>query len=182
MTRAVDRHARIVAIDPTSRGFGFAVLEAPNRLVDWGLRDERRGPRSVLAKVFDLVRRYDPDLLVVENCRSPGSLRRRAARTLIQEILSEAAKQALRTRGIDRTYLRRAFADNQARPINKEGIAAAIASEFPELASTLPPQRKPWMSEDERMAIFDAVAMAVFASNSRSWTGRSATQDRLRLS
>lgn len=28
---------RVLAIDPNSRGFGFAVLEGPDRLIDWGV-------------------------------------------------------------------------------------------------------------------------------------------------
>ena len=33
--------------------------------------------------------------------------------------------------------------------------------QFPELEKRLPRVRKPWMSEDERMSIFDAVALAI---------------------
>ena len=41
-------------------------------------------------------------------------------------------------------------------------MAEMIAMQFPdELASRLPPKRKPWKSEDARMDIFDAVALAV---------------------
>jgi len=37
-----------------------------------------------------------------------------------------------------------------------------LAKQFPdELASRLPPKRKTWESEDSRMDIFDAVALAV---------------------
>jgi hypothetical protein len=41
----------------------------------------------------------------------------------------------------------------------------AIAKRFPELAPRLPRFRKPWMSEDYRMSIFDAVAMALTLFN-----------------
>jgi hypothetical protein len=37
---------------------------------------------------------------------------------------------------------------------NKLQMAQSIATRFPELAPRLPPERKPWMSEDCRMAIF----------------------------
>jgi hypothetical protein len=36
-----------------------------------------------------------------------------------------------------------------------------IATRFPQLARSVPPERKPWMSEDSRMAIFDAAAFAL---------------------
>jgi hypothetical protein len=44
----------------------------------------------------------------------------------------------------------------------KHGIAGILAERFPEeLGFRLPPKRRPWMSEDYRMAIFDAVALGL---------------------
>ena len=46
----------------------------------------------------------------------------------------------------------------------KHMLAEIIAKRFPEeLGSRLPPKRKPWMSEDFRMNIFDAVAEVIVA-------------------
>ena len=44
---------------------------------------------------------------------------------------------------------------------NKDQRAAAIAEQFPELLSILPPRRKIWRSEDYRMKIFDAAAVGI---------------------
>jgi hypothetical protein len=44
---------------------------------------------------------------------------------------------------------------------NKFEIAKTIAARFPELTPRLPRFRKPWMSEDYRMSIFDAVAFGL---------------------
>jgi hypothetical protein len=43
---------------------------------------------------------------------------------------------------------------------NKQQIAETIAKYIPALALYLPPPRRPWTSEDRRMAIFDAAALA----------------------
>jgi len=44
----------------------------------------------------------------------------------------------------------------------KQEMAEMLAIQFPdELASRLPKKRKPWESEDGRMDIFDAVALAL---------------------
>jgi hypothetical protein len=44
----------------------------------------------------------------------------------------------------------------------KQEMAEKLAKDFPdELASRLPPKRKLWKSEDSRMDIFDAIALAV---------------------
>jgi hypothetical protein len=40
-------------------------------------------------------------------------------------------------------------------------IAVLLAEVFPELRPQLPPKRRLWESEDERMKIFDAVGLAV---------------------
>jgi hypothetical protein len=51
------------------------------------------------------------------------------------------------------------FAEGQG---TKHALAEMLAGRFPEeLASRLPPKRRPWMSEDYRMDIFDAVALAL---------------------
>jgi hypothetical protein len=55
--------------------------------------------------------------------------------------------------------VKQAFSESGAS--TKHEIAVAIAKRFPELAPRLPRFRKPWMSEDYRMSIFDAVAFGV---------------------
>jgi hypothetical protein len=42
----------------------------------------------------------------------------------------------------------------------KQKIAETIAKQVPALNLYVPPERKPWMSEDPRMGIFDAAALA----------------------
>ena len=53
--------------------------------------------------------------------------------------------------------------------MTKHGIAQTIAKHIPALSLYLPPARKPWMSEDARMGLFDAAALALmfFQSDSR---------------
>jgi hypothetical protein len=43
----------------------------------------------------------------------------------------------------------------------KQEIALDIVNRFHDLAPRLPRFRKPWMSEDYRMSIFDAVGLAL---------------------
>ncbi len=58
---------------------------------------------------------------------------------------------------VSRPQVEEAFGD----PANKHEIARAVAELFPELSHRLPPRRKAWMSEDERMGIFDAASFAL---------------------
>src|SRR5439155_13223774 len=52
----------------------------------------------------------------------------------------------------------------------KHEVAGVIAGRFPELAPHRPKFRKPWMSEDERQAIFDAAAFALIPLKNYSTT------------
>src|SRR5207249_4491100 len=66
MRSRAGREKRVLAVDPTSRGFGFAVLEGPDRLLDWGLVHARTDKRArTLEAVADLLERYRPDVLVL---------------------------------------------------------------------------------------------------------------------
>src|SRR5262249_25604261 len=44
---------------------------------------------------------------------------------------------------------------------NKQIVAEHIAKHIPAFERYVPPPRKPWMSEDRRMGIFDAAALAL---------------------
>ena len=45
--------------------------------------------------------------------------------------------------------------------VTKHEIAHAIAMQIPAFAAKMPPVRKPWMSQDSRQSLFDAVALAL---------------------
>lgn len=69
-----------------------------------------------------------------------------------------------RSRGIKlelyaRGRIRRSFEPLGA--TTRYDIAKLLSQSINELALRLPPQRRPWMTEDGRMALFDAAAMAV---------------------
>lgn len=149
---------RILAIDPSRRGFGFAILDGPVLLADWGLR-RAKGKVKCLERAAALIRRYQPDVLVVEQTSAPGCRRRERALRVIKSLLTLARGHRLRVRRISRRSVQRCFGARS--PATKHQIAVALAVRFPELAPHLPPARKNnGDSEDERMAIFDAVAFA----------------------
>lgn len=77
MTRSRTTEARVLAIDPTRRGFGYTVFEGPDLPVDWGERNIRgqKNAGSVEA-VAHLIELYRPDVLVLEDPTSTDSRRR----------------------------------------------------------------------------------------------------------
>ena len=150
----------MMAVDPTSRGFGFAVFEGPNRLVDWSAVEIRKNKEDkYLQRIVDLIAQYRPDVLVLEDTRGGGSRRCARVQKLLGRVERLADEGAILTRRFSRSKVKRAFSDSGAK--TKYEIAEAIAQRFPELAPRLPRFRKPWMSEDDRMSLFDAASLAI---------------------
>jgi Holliday junction resolvasome RuvABC endonuclease subunit len=160
MSRAYTNNIRVLAIDPSTRGFGFAVLEGPERLIDWGVKETKTDKkRRTLKLIDDLIERYQPNVIVVEDYEGKGSRRCYRIQGLINDITKLAAKKNTKVRSFSRAKVKQAFSESGAS--TKYEIARAITNRFPELAPRLPRFRKPWMSEDYRMSIFDAVALGL---------------------
>jgi hypothetical protein len=149
----------ILAIDPTSRGFAFAVLETPAFLVDWGERIVPARSGDLLRKVNEFLLRYEPTLLVIEDLAVPGSRRRKRASKEVRSIELLALKRGLSVERIPRLAVRDAFAPEK----NKFEVALRLAEIFPALAERLPRKRMAWMTEDARMNVFDALGFAAAA-------------------
>lgn len=155
------KYIRILAIAPSTRGFGFAVLEGQKTLVDWGAKSVK-GDKNAgsLAKVEELIARYRPGVIVLEDASAKDSRRSPRIQTLTKEIISLTATRKITMTVFSREKVRAVFfPDGRG---TKQMLAEIVAERFPdELGDRLPPKRRPWMSEDYRMDIFDAVALAL---------------------
>lgn len=159
MTKIPEVQFRILAIAPSTRGFGFAVLEGQETLVDWGVKSVKGDKNAEsLVKVKALIAHYQPGVLVLQDTKH--SRRSPRIRALSKRIISIAATRKVRVALFLREKVMQVFfADAQG---TKYALAQILAKRFPEeLASRLPPKRRPWMSEDSRMDIFAAVALAL---------------------
>lgn len=151
----------ILAIDPAARGFGFAVLEEPDFLVDWGLRGTRATTqRDILRAVQTLLDEYQPELLVAEDPKT--SRRGVRAKKLIHAIAQLAVKSGLPCRQIPGRHTRRQIGLAGARAGHE--VVLMLVKRFPELAPILPPKRRVYDSEDARMRLFRAVLLAAACS------------------
>ena len=70
-----------------------------------------------------------------------------------------AIDQGMAVFSYSRTRVRELFASHGA--TTKHAIAEIIAKHVPAFERYLPPPRKLWMSEDSRMSLFDAAALAL---------------------
>jgi hypothetical protein len=156
-----NKHVRILAIAPLSRGLGYAVMEGPDKLVACGnkaiLHD--KNPRA-LAWVNRFIQFYRPDVLVLPNVGAADTRRAARIKNLHRKIVAWAGKQQLKVRLVSVTQVRTQLLG--AAKGTKFAVARTLAEKFPtELGTRLPPKRRPWMSEDPRMDIFDAVGLAM---------------------
>ena len=149
----------IIAIAPTSRGFGFAVFAAPTRMLNWGVKEARRDKNPLAAaKIAVMIRDIKPAAVVIENWVHASCRRSERVRTLLLDISVLASKSGAAAMVYSRQHVRQAFGKSGK---SKDTIAAAIAAQLPALRPWLPPKRRIWESEHHSMAIFEAAALAL---------------------
>jgi Holliday junction resolvasome RuvABC endonuclease subunit len=161
MNRPRSKHLRVLAIAPSSRGFGFVVLERREKLVDWGVKAVKQDKNTqCLAKIEKLIAQCRPDVLVLEDHSSNHCRRSARIKALGKQIVALAAGHKIKVALFSREKVKRFFFGEDSG--TKHKIAEILAKQFPEeLSLRLPPKRRPWMNEDYRMDIFDALALAL---------------------
>lgn len=155
------RYNSVLAIYPSVRGFGYVLFEAPMSAVDWGIREVRGRQKNqrCLVAVAALLDRYRPDAVVLQDMSSAGTRRSIRLRELNAGIEEMAAEHGFAVYAYSRADVRDAFAAHGI--TNKHSMAEAIAKHLPVFERYVPPPRKLWMSEDARMSLFDAAALAL---------------------
>ncbi len=151
---------RCLAISLSSRGFGYAVMESDKTLIAYGKKifSDDKNARAV-AHIQKLVTHYQPDVLVLQDVNAKGTYRATRIKELHVDVVALARNRKLKVMEISEKKLRGELLGNEVG--TKQEMAELLATKFPqELASRLPPKRKPWNSEDSRMDIFEAVALA----------------------
>src|SRR5712692_6710661 len=151
---------RVLAIDPSTKGVGFAVLEGPERLIDWGIKQAEGetddAKNAECAKIVaELIDRYRPRILALEDAAADDSRRCERVQNLLSAIRQLAREKRVKVLDFTPERVRKAFAPT------KDVIAAAIAGRFPELGPRLPRTRTLTMSEQYEMPVFDAMAFAL---------------------
>ena len=153
---------RVLSVALTSRGLGYAVLEGETSLIESSRTSVRNGDKNSrsFAKVKKLTAFYRPSALILQDVTAKDSRRNPRIKALHREVMRLAAKQGLPVVLISEKQLRSLLLGNASG--TKHEMAEMLANRFPdELAFRLPPKRRLWQSEDSRMDVFDAVALAV---------------------
>lgn len=156
------KHIRILALAPTTRGVGFAVIDEQGTLADQGVKTIKSGDKNAqsLKKVKELIADYEPGVLVLQDTSVKGSRRAPRIQKLTKQIIKLAETDKIEVKLFSNDQVMNLLIpDGQG---TKHERAKIIADRFPEqLAHYLPPKRRPWESERHQMDIFDAVALAL---------------------
>ncbi len=159
--KAHSRYNLVLAVYPSARGFAFVIFEGPFSPLDWSAREIRGRHKNqrCLVSVAALLERYQPDVLVLQDMSPTGTRRAFRMKELNAGIGELAEERGIPVCAFSRAQVRAAF--EPFGHTSKHSIAETIAKHIPAFDRYLPPPRKPWMSEDARMAVFDAVALAL---------------------
>jgi RNase H-fold protein (predicted Holliday junction resolvase) len=152
---------RVLALDPATFGFGYAVLEyEPLRLVAWGTKTGRRNNGTVASAVNRLIFDYQPTVIVLPSWPDGGhSLRGPALDAFVDAIEETLTSHGLPVLMCSPADVREHFASVGA--TTKYEIAEHLTDEFPELHAILPRPRENTQTERAAMTVFDAVALTL---------------------
>lgn len=128
-------------------------------LLDWGTRGRGRDERVVFQELLD---RFRPDILVLEDGDAAGSEKRARMRHLLRTMARNASEHGITVRKVSRSAVRRSWAEQGHR--NKRRVAMEIGVSFPEIAPYVPRQRRAWESEDPRAGVFDALSLVLYGT------------------
>ena len=159
--RDAKRQLITLAVYFSTRGASFVLFEGTLTPYDWGIF-ELRGPTkeaNCQRKVTELLDRYEIDALVLQNTGPEGTPRASRLTALNAGVEAAAQHHGIPVFKYSRADVYAAFAS--AGFSNKQTLAEVIAKHIPAFEQHVPPPRKPWKSEDARMGLFDAAALAL---------------------
>src|ERR1035437_2564684 len=97
MNKVFPKYPRILAITPSTKGFGYAVLEGQKLLVDWGVKsvtgDKNAGS---IEKVEEMIAHSDPQVMVLEDIAIKGSHRSPRIKTLTKRLITVTERRTLK--------------------------------------------------------------------------------------
>ncbi len=157
----------VLSIYPFSRGFAFVLFEGPYNPFDWGVKDikEKHRNEKTLDAIKELIDRYNPDAIIIEETGVGGARRSSRIRKLYRSLTHLSNTELIDLYRFPPSAIKRYFEPVGA--VTKYEIAKAIGRQIPAFAHRMPKVRKPWMSADPKQSLFDAAALGLIYYGSR---------------
>lgn len=148
----------ILAIYTVSGGMGYACIQVPERLLDYGVT--KISPSfhgKALARAEKFMEYYRPQVVLLRE--APEHPRSKKSRKLIEAIGTLAAEMGMESYRYTKEQVTETFEVFGA--TSKHGIVRKILEFLPELIHRVPKEKKWYEKDDYNMPIFDAVALAI---------------------
>lgn len=150
----------VLAIHPTTTGFGWTLFNGPHLLLNWGVVTVQKDKNvKCLEKAKELLTHYNPKTLVLEEFEGKKSKRSDRVKKLYRAIIKLAKAQNTKVNIITRAEISMYLFDEDG--ATRQEVAEEVSERVEGLKHLLPPKRKPWMSEDPKMGLFCAAALAL---------------------
>lgn len=150
----------VLAVHPTTRGFGWVLFENAHTPAAWSIVHARIGSEQrLLAHFKRLLDRYEPRVLVLEAFEDIPMPRIPRVQRLCRAMVREASIREINAPVFDLDTIRMVFEKSGA--YTREQIAQTIAKTVDAFSHRLPRPRTRWSSEDDRRCLFDAAALAI---------------------
>lgn len=160
---------RTLALYVTRRGIAFVLFTAPLLPHDWGTKEfcGRTARTDGMRVAKQLIERFRPDVIVIEDAYEQHSRRFPRIRTLYRAIARHAAHEGINVVSYSRKAIQDAFA--VVGGSTKHEINCAIVRMIPALLARQPHKRRAWDAESAAQGLFDAVSLGLtfFANTKR---------------
>lgn len=162
---------RVLGIHPSSRGFGWALLDGRHALIDYGSSEIRGSGKNAktLARIEVLLERYQPNVLAVESFDDEFSRRRPRVRRLYRALIERAQWRGIFVRTFSKAEITKLF--DVVRRSRRHGVAGAVAEALDDLRPRLPKPHRIWLGEDHDMGLFCAAACALACYDKSATSG-----------
>ncbi|HWH60026.1 MAG TPA: hypothetical protein VN682_20530 [Terriglobales bacterium] len=150
--------AYVLGVHPNSRGIGWVLLEGAGKPLDWSIARTTDNKKCV-ALLDQFFESRSALCLVLEEYSGRGIRRGVRVQHLCGDIIKRAKSAGIPTYVYSKSDIQTCFFPKGGR--DRYAIAKTIAKRVPGFALRLPPRRRLWVSEDSRLALFDAAAIAL---------------------
>jgi Holliday junction resolvasome RuvABC endonuclease subunit len=149
----------VLGVHPVSQGFGWIAYSNPLAPYDWRVKRTRSANKNAecIAYLTKLIDRLHPTTLVLEAFEFESSERSHRVAMLGRALVALATDRGIEVAVFRKGDVQACFAKVGA--TTRDDIAHAVARHTPQLQDRLPARRRPWSSEDLRMALFSAAAL-----------------------
>jgi hypothetical protein len=154
--KAQSANHRMLALDVRPHKLGFAIIEDPARLLDFGVT-RFDSPNAGLGRVTALIARFDPAVVVLRKIARRSTRNQPLTRDVLRLVRGQARHSSIKIALVGEQQMKISLGRN--RRLTKHQAASLLSQAFPELAWKIPQPRRPWQPESWNMLIFDAMAL-----------------------